>query len=232
MQIEYAMENINKQVPAVGIRTDEGIVLGAEKKEKQKLRDDTHEMGKMFKIDDHCLCAVSGSIGDANYLIEEARYASQQHFYTYSSHMPVESIVQALCAEKHSYTQFGSYRPMGVSLMYAGYDKLRKYQLYSSDPSGNYSSWKAQATGENNVNAMATLKADFKEDLTLKDALKLAIKVVSKSIDTHDPKPEKFEIAYLTQEEGELVQKELTNEEVTEFLAILKKEQEDEEKKD
>ena len=146
-------------------------------------------MGKMYKIDDHIFAAISGLVSDANFLIDAARHACQSYLYTYKQNIPVEQLVQNLCEEKHQYTQFGSYRPFGVSLMYAGYDKLRGYQLYCSDPSGNYFAWKAHATGMNNVNAITILKSDYDEEISLQDALKLAVKVVAKTIDTHDPKP-------------------------------------------
>jgi len=55
------------------------------------------------------------------------------------------------------------------------------------------------------VNAITILKSDYEEEISLKNALKLAVKVVSKTIDTHDPKPEKFEIAYITMEDDKLV---------------------------
>jgi len=45
--------------------------------------------------------------------------------------------------------------------MYAGYDAVRGFQLYCSDPSGNYGSWKAHATGKGSVNAISTLKTDY-----------------------------------------------------------------------
>ena len=60
------MERVNKEVPTVGILSKEGVVLGAEKKELSKLLDEMKEMGKMYKIDDHCFCAVSGLVADAN----------------------------------------------------------------------------------------------------------------------------------------------------------------------
>ena len=47
------------------------------------------------------------------------------------------------------YTQYGGLRPFGVSLLYAGWDAENKYQLYQSDPSGNYGGWKATAIGAN-----------------------------------------------------------------------------------
>ena len=78
----------------------------------------------------------------------------------------------------------------------------------------------------NNVNAITILKSDYDEEITLRNALKLAVKVVSKIIDTHDPKPEKFEISYITQEDGVIVQKILNNDELREFLAEIKKDAE------
>ena len=40
-------------------------------------------------------------------------------------------------------------RPFGVSLLYMGWDKHHGYQLYQSDPSGNYGGWKATCIGNN-----------------------------------------------------------------------------------
>lgn len=191
------------------------------------LLDDMKEMGKMTPIDNHCFASISGLTADANYLIGNARKSAQQHLYTYKNPMPVEQVVQSICEQKHQQTQYGSYRPYGVSFMYAGWDKIHGYQLYCSDPSGNYAGWKAHATGMNNVNAITILKSDYEEDISLQNALKLAVKVVQKTIDTHDPK---FEIWYLTKEEHGLVQKELAPEEIKKFLEEIKAEAENEDK--
>ena len=45
------------------------------------------------------------------------------------------------------YTQFGGLRPFGVSFLFAGWDAVHGFQLYQSDPSGNYGGWKATAIG-------------------------------------------------------------------------------------
>ena len=84
--------------------------------------------------------------------------------------------------------------------MYAGWDKVCGYQLYCSDPSGNYSAWKAHATGKNGVAAISTLKDDYKEEASLKDAIVLALKVLSKAMDTVKPDPTRFEIGVVTRE--------------------------------
>ena len=84
--------------------------------------------------------------------------------------------------------------------MYAGWDQVRGFQLYCSDPSGNFGSWKAHSTGRNSVNAISNLKTDYKEDITLKDALILAVKTLAKSMDTTTPDANKFEIGVVTRD--------------------------------
>lgn len=48
-----------------------------------------------------------------------------------------------------------------MSLLYAGWDRERGFQLYQSDPSGNYSGWKATAVGAGAAAAQAILRADY-----------------------------------------------------------------------
>lgn len=75
-------------------------------------------------------------------------------------------------------------RPFGVALLYVGWDPLHGFQLYQSDPSGNYSGWKATCVGANHSSATSLLKQDYKDDLTLEDAKQLCLKVMSKSMDS------------------------------------------------
>merc|ERR1711976_713683 len=118
---------------------------------------------------------------DANILINKLRVSAARHCYTYGESMPVEQLVTSICDVKQGYTQFGGLRPFGVSLLYAGWDEEHGFQLYHSDPSGNYGGWKATAVGANHQAAQNILKQDYKEDCSLEEALKLIIKVLSKT---------------------------------------------------
>lgn len=75
-------------------------------------------------------------------------------------------------------------RPFGVALLYMGWDPLHGFQLYQSDPSGNYSGWKATCIGANHSSATSLLKQDYKDDLSLEDARQLCLKVMSKTMDS------------------------------------------------
>jgi 20S proteasome subunit alpha 3 len=78
--------------------------------------------------------------------------------------------------------------------------------LYHSDPSGNYGGWKATAIGANNRAAKSLLKNEYKEDMTVEEALKFSVKVMGKTMDTTTPSAEKLEFSTLTRSEnGKLI---------------------------
>ena len=107
-------------------------------------------------------------------------------------------------------------RPFGVSFLFAGHDPHYEFQLYGSDPSGNYSGWKATCIGANNSTAQSLLRQDYKDDFGLDDALGLAVKVLSKTMDSTALDSSKVEIATLTLDEKTGVPKGrlLSNEEI------------------
>lgn len=139
------------------------------------------------------ICAVAGMTADANILINYARQAAQRYLLTYNEDIPCEQLVRRLCDLKQGYTQHGGLRPFGVSFIYAGWDPRRKFQLYLSNPSGNYGGWKATSAGANNASAQSLLKQDYKEDCSLKEACDMAVKVLSKTMDSTKLSSEKSE---------------------------------------
>ncbi|GJJ06276.1 hypothetical protein Clacol_000467 [Clathrus columnatus] len=180
-QIEYAMEAISHAGTVLGILAKDGVVLAAEKKVTGKLLDlsGAKEGGyggsgeKIFLLNSNVIAGVAGITADANSLINYARTAAQRHLFSYNEDIPVEQLAQRLCDLKQGYTQFG-------------------------DPSGNYSGWKATCIGANNGTAQSLLKQEYKDDITVEDAIGLAIRVMSKTMDSTTLGSEKLEFAVLT----------------------------------
>ncbi|KAF7457573.1 putative proteasome subunit alpha type [Cryptosporidium felis] len=225
-QVEYALEAINNAAPTVGLLCKEGVILGADKAVVSKLLDPGKSLEKIYTIDHHIIAAVAGLTADANILIAQARIDSQRYQYMYGEQQPVEQLVTQICDKKQSYTQFGGLRPFGVSFLFAGYDKHYGYQLYQSDPSGNFSGWKATAIGQNNQTATSMLKQEWNEDLTLDQALHLAAKVLTKTMDTTSPTADKFEFSILIFDDktGKCRQRILPESEIKELLEKVQSE--------
>jgi 20S proteasome subunit alpha 3 len=142
-------------------------------------------------------CAVAGISSDANILINYTRQNAQKYRLKYQEPIPIEQLLQVICDLKQSYTQFGGLRPFGVSFLFAGWDEHYGFQLYQSDPSGNYGGWKATAIGANYQAAQSILKSDYKiGETNLQEALLLAIKVLGKTMDTSTPTPDKRKVFF------------------------------------
>lgn len=217
-QVEYAMEAISHAGTALGVLGSDGVVLAAEKKVTSKLLEQSLTPEKIYVLNDNVICGVAGITSDANTLITYARQSAQKYLFAYNEAIPAEQLVQSLCDLKQGYTQHGGLRPFGVSFVFAGWDEHYGFQLYSSDPSGNYGGWKATCIGANTSSAQSILKQDYKEDFTLKDAIGLAIKVLSKTMDSTTLTSDKLEFASLRVVDGKPVQHIFTAKEVDALL--------------
>ena len=175
------MEAVKRGTTAVGVRGKDCIVLAVERKATAKLQD-ARTVRKIGSVDEHVCLAFSGLLADARVLVDRARVEAQSYRLTFDERPSVEHLASHIAGVQQKYTQSGGMRPFGVSFLYAGWDEESGYQLYHSDPSGNYAGWKAHAIGANNQQAQNILNQEYKEDFTFRDAMKLALKVLSKTI--------------------------------------------------
>ena len=108
--------------------------------------------------------------------------------------------------------------------MYAGFDRQTGFQLYSSDPSGNYAAWKAHATGKNCVNSISTLKEDYQEGMTLNEGVIMAARILGKSMEVNKPDASRFEIGVLTLDDksGRAISRRVEGAELDKILADAK----------
>lgn len=215
-QIEYAIKAIKNSGPAMAVHFADGILIATEKRGGSALLVPPKHGEKIFKIDEHLYLLVSGLVADANYLIEYMRKAAQDHRYTFGTHVPLQQLVEELCDLKQAYTQSGGMRPFGNAFIFAGWDSVEGFQIFSSDPSGNMSAWRAIAQGANEENSNNLLQEHFLENLSAEAACELLIRVIMQTLDTTQPdvgrivvaklvkdtfNPEAVRVEYLSEEE-------------------------------
>jgi 20S proteasome subunit alpha 3 len=146
--------------------------------------------------------------------------------------MPVEQVVKSVCNYKQSYTQYGGLRPFGTAFVFAGYDSHFGFQVYQTDPSGNYSGWKATVIGQNNQAGKSILKTDYTENNSLQQNLRVAVKILLKTMDSTAPSADRIELSTLTRtDDGKLEHRTLSDAEVDVLLNDIKQEVEREQKK-
>jgi len=212
LQVEYAQKTVRLGSASVGMVCADGVFILADKRVKDKLIIQS-SANKVYEIDSHVVAGAAGIVSDARVLIERAQLLAQQHRITYDSPIEPELVIKELANLKQQFTQYGGARPFGVSLMVAGI-RGKKPELYTSDITGNYFSYHANAIGENDEKIREKLRETHKPELNIKKGVKLALdifkEVQGKAFDF-----ERFELVYIRNETAEL--RRATEQELREF---------------
>ena len=162
-------------------------------------------------------------------LIERARVEAQINKITYSEPIRVTSLSKKLCDMLQLYTQNGGVRPFGSALIIGGvYDG--KCKLFETDPSGALIEYKATAIGSGRSAAMEIFEEKYSDDLTLDEAIELALVAINESTD-HETTSNNVEIAVIKVDDEKYVK--LSQEEVQNYIdEVLVEEEEEEEEEE
>ena len=185
-QVEYAMELVNRGATILGIQCAEGLVLGSE--ENVEVLEEAGYSWKIFRVDDHIGAAIVGLSSDARILIDQARIYAQSNKLTYDEPIDIEVVTKRICDIQQMYTQHAGVRPFGVSIIFGGVDKTGS-RVFGTHPSGIYRGYKATALGAGRETVINILKEEYKENLSLEDTTKLAVKCLIKALDARQLPP-------------------------------------------
>jgi proteasome alpha subunit len=217
LQVEYAKKTVKQGSTAIGIKCKDGVLFVADKRVVDELIV-ADSIEKTFMIDSHIAASAAGILSDARVLVERAQLTAQQHKVTYDHPIDVLTIVKDVCDLKQITTQSGGYRPFGVSLIIGGVDDTGA-RLFETDPTGIFFEYKATAIGEGEPVVDEILHKEYKEGMTVKDALKLAIKALSKALEELDAK--RLDCAYIDAKTKSFVR--VPQREVEEIVSAVKK---------
>ena len=209
LQVEYAKKTVKLGNTAVGITTDDSVILASDK----RIVDDLvvpEAVEKIFEIDKHMMITGAGILSDARRLIDEAREMAQQNQVNYDEPMDTLVTTKELCDIKQMTTQNGGMRPFGVSLLVAGIDETG-IRLFKTDPTGIYHQYKAEVIGEGQSKGKDLLEKEYSDDMTTDEAFELAFDIL-KEVLGDDFTTERIDAAVIPDETKQI--KRLDNEEI------------------
>ena len=175
-QVEYAIETVKRGTLAIGIKTNQGVVMAVE--EKPRALQTSNITQKIFQVDTHIGVAAAGYIPDARVQVDNARFFSQGNKMTYDEPVEIETVAKHLADQCHQYTQYSGVRPFGVALIIAGVD-VKGESVYVTDPSGTYVPYAAVAIGAGSEEVSDFLEKTYKQDMSLDDAAALAVAAIN-----------------------------------------------------
>lgn len=202
LQVEYAEKTVRLGSSSIGLACKDGVVIIADRRVRDKLIA-PESANKVAEIDSHVIASSAGILSDARMLVDQAQLLAQQHRITYGTPIDPIAVIRMIADKKQMFTQYGGARPYGVAFMIAGVTK-ESSQLYTSDVTGNFFAYRANAIGENDEKIKETLRTDFTDSMTIDDGIKFALKIF-KDILGKNFELSRFDVGYVKIDEGKLV---------------------------
>ena len=125
---------------------------------------------KIFKIDDHIVTTIAGSVGDAQSLMK----VIEAEVSLYQMRNNDEISVKAAASLTANILRSG---PMYVQTLLGGMDG-DKPSLYSLDPAGGMIEDTYISTGSGSIVAYGVLEDRFRDDLTTDEGIEIAIRAI------------------------------------------------------
>ena len=179
-QVRYAFEAVKKGWTSIGVRSNEAVVLAAEKRRLSPLLD-LESIEKIYKVDDHVGVVFAGMGSDGRILIDYARLVAVRHRLLYGEPATVDYLAKQIADLKQVYTQHGGVRPFGVALIFGGVNPDGRPRLLRTDPGGQYFSYHAVAIGMGEAHVNEFFEREYKKDLSLDEMVKLVLTAIVKS---------------------------------------------------
>ena len=201
LQVEYAEKTARLGSASIGMVCSDGVFILADKRIKDKLVIQS-SANKIYEIDSHIIVSAAGIVSDARVLIERAQVIAQQHRITYDSPIEPELVIKDISNIKQQSTQYGGARPFGTAILLGGV-KQGKAHLYTSDVTGNFFAYKANAIGENDEKIKEILRRDYREDITIEDGIKFVLKIFKTILDKNF-ELQRFDIGYISTSDEKL----------------------------
>jgi proteasome beta subunit len=176
---EYIAEHIKKGTTTCALTCKDGVVLAADTRASAGFFIADKHVMKIQKVDKHIGMTMAGGVADAQNLVDIMRYNANIYRLTNKDPIPIKSAAR-LCSN----VLFNQrYFPYFVQIILAGADKTKEEgQIYNIDLFGSMTSEKFISTGSGSPVAYGYLETEFKENLTVNDAYKLAIQAIAAAI--------------------------------------------------
>ncbi len=173
---EKALIKYMKGTTTVGIICKDGVVLGADSRATMDTFIASKEARKVWQIDENIGMTIAGGVGDAEEIIRVIKIQNEIYKMNENKMMSPKIVTNLLSI----ILQQNKMMPFMVQLIVGGVDSEGQPQLFNLDPVGGYTDEsKFTSTGSGSLEALGYLEEAYKDNLSVKDGIKIARRAVS-----------------------------------------------------
>ncbi|CAI5515572.1 unnamed protein product [Closterium sp. Naga37s-1] len=189
-QIEYAGKAVDNSGTAVGLRCKDGVVMGVEKLLVSKMQVQGSNR-RIHIVDKHAGIAVAGLVADGRQVVNRARNEAVNYKSFFAHMIPLKVLADRMASYAHYFTLYWWTRPLGSSVLLAGYDRDGP-QLYCIEPSGVTYRYHGTAVGKGRQAAKTEIEKLKLSEMTCREGVNAVAKII---VGVHDEAKDKaFEL--------------------------------------
>ena len=163
-------DKILEGTTTVGITCKDGVVFASERRASMGNLVAHKVAEKIFKINDHIVTTIAGSVGDAQSLMKVIDAEVSLYQMRNNDNMSVKAAASLTANILRS-------GPMYVQTLVGGIDE-DKPSLYSLDPAGGMIKDKYISTGSGSIVAYGVLEDRYDENITTDEGIEIAIRAI------------------------------------------------------
>ena len=167
----------------VGIKTNEGVVLGSDRRASKGFFIGSKITQKIAKIDDTLAVAIAGQLSDAEYMIKVAKAERRLMELRRGFQLTVKESARLIA--NLAYSGLKNYQPYFVELLVAGVDHQGGHIL-TADMSGAITEEDFASSGSGSPIAYGVLESVYNKAISNEQAKELATRAVSAAME-RDP---------------------------------------------
>jgi proteasome beta subunit len=168
---------ILKGTTTIGVVCKEGVILASDTRVTMG-NYVAHKKGKkVYEIADHLAITISGSVADAQWIVEALKVNAKLFNLNTKRLMPVSAAARLAANIFFS----ARYAPLIAQILVGGVDESGPH-IFSLDPLGSLIEEKCVATGSGSTIAYGVLEAEYKEETSINDLLPVVLSAVSSAM--------------------------------------------------
>lgn len=187
------MEHNKKGTTTLGLVCEDGVVVAAEHRATMGTMIAHKVAKKIFKIDDHLALTTAGLVGDAQMLARYLRVESELYKLQREASMPVKGAATLM----GNILNQRKFAPFYVQLIVGGVDASGPH-VFSIDAAGGAIEDTYTTTGSGSPYVFGVLEDHYKEGLSAKEGVDLAIRALSAAIKRDAASGNGMDIAVIT----------------------------------
>jgi len=155
-----------------------------------------HKKGKkIYKIDNHVAMTISGSVADAQRVVDILMANAQLYKINFGRPIPIRAASRLVANLLFS----SRYAPLIAQILIGGIDNTGSY-VFSLDPLGSLTEEKCVATGSGSPVAYGVLEDKYKEGISVNEMLPIVIHAVKAAMKRNTASGDSFDVAIINKE--------------------------------